>query len=190
MYSIINQLKLSQTCVIDLHQDEDVIITNMSDLTHRKVKKLPLSEIQFAQATKQDLDLYYEIHCETYDRTGASPHPYGYFEGIFTRMIDKGYARILKLEHKGKVLAMKNCARYKHGTYYWTGAARNNIDSGYNRLLMIEQIKQAKVDRFQWFETGEVFPAATDGKKAGLTLYKSSFGGDYYPFYKGRKILK
>ena len=179
---------LTQTCILDLNKSWGDLEKGMSQTTRQIIKKD--LEVKVSEATAHDLDVYYEIHCETYNRTGVRPHPYGYFEGIFTRMIAKGYARVLKLEHKGKILAMKNCACYKGGAYYWTGASRNGIDGAYNRLLMVEQIKRAKSDEFRWFEVGEVFPATADGKKAGLTLYKSSFGGDYYPFYKGRKILK
>ena len=179
---------LTQSCVIDLSQSIDDTQKAMSQTTRQQFKKM--DDVDIAHATVDDLDLYYEMHCETYNRTGVKPHPYEYFEGIFTRMMDKGYARITKLSHNGTVVAMKNCARYKGGVLYWTGASRNDIDSGFNRLLMIEQIKQAKADGFRSFETGEVFPGTKDKKKAGLTLYKSSFGGEYYPFYKGRKKLK
>ena len=42
---------------------------------------------------------------------------------------------------------------------------------------------------FEWYETGEAFPNVQEGKNKGLNDFKKSFGGELYPFYKGRIVV-
>jgi len=178
---------LTQSWIIDLSLSQKSIDQSMSETTRQQLKKVQESGITIRPATLKDLDTYYTLHQETYNRTDMKPHPYEYFEGIFTKLLKDKKVQILLASDKDQIIAAKNCARFKEGVYYWTGASKTGVDSSINKLLMHEQIKSAKRDGFLRYECGESFPGTTNNKKAGLSLYKGSFGGQLYPFYRGQK---
>jgi hypothetical protein len=42
----------------------------------------------------------------------------------------------------------------------------------------------------EWYDTGEAFPQIKAGKRKGLNDFKKSFGGQLFPLFRGRLILK
>ena len=79
---------------------------------------------------------------------------------------------------------------YKKAAFYWTGAAiQSGLDVSANSLLQWTAMQEMILQEIAWYETGEAFPAAVGGKEKGLTDFKQSFGGELYPFYRGRITL-
>lgn len=180
---------LTQTWVVDLQRFNADIRTAYSKLTHRELKKIAKIDFEIREAFgRQDLEIYYDLHCETYNRTGVRPHPFKYFEYIFEEFIPKKLSRIIFLVCHGKVKAAQNTALYKEGAVYWTGASRSDKPIGSNRVLFDNQIMYSKNAGCQWYETGEAFLGLKTGKLKGLNDFKKSFGGGLYPFYRGRII--
>jgi lipid II:glycine glycyltransferase (peptidoglycan interpeptide bridge formation enzyme) len=178
--------KSTNSWVIDLKQSMETIESGYSQLTRREIRKISKQNFIIREAGgDNDLDIYYKLHCETYDRTGVNPHPIQYFSEIFNYFIEEGLSRIVFLELDNNVLAAQNTAIYKKRAWYWTGASVSYKSGGENRVLFDNQIKFAKSAGCEFYETGEAFPNASSGKEKGLNDFKRSFGGKLQPLIRG-----
>ncbi|MGI9500848.1 MAG: lipid II:glycine glycyltransferase FemX [Geminicoccaceae bacterium] len=126
------------------------------------------------------LDAYYDIHVETYARTGVAPHPKRYFEGIATAIAPSGASRLLALiSPDGEPVAFHGTVQFGNGANYHIGCSRTAVQSlSPSYLLMWEAIKAAKASGAGWFDVGWIFPATDDRKQKGLTHFKTRFGGE------------
>jgi hypothetical protein len=174
------------TWMVDLAPTPDEIRRRYSELTRRELRKALQSDIRVREAAgTKDLEIYYRLHRETYARTGAKPHPIGYFQAIFEKFQPQGFARILFAERQGDVVAAQNTGRYKAGAVYWTGASISEKEGGENRILFDTQIMAARDDGCTRYETGQAFVNSSDTKELGLSRFKRSFGAEMRPFYRG-----
>jgi hypothetical protein len=169
--------------VLPLDQELAALRARYSETTRRHLRHARESDITIREGRPQDLDLYYRLHLETCRRTGAAPHPRGYFELVFTRFLPRGRCRILFAEQAGEPIAALNAAIYKAGACYWTGASTTEKDRGANKLLMDAQIERAQADGCRFFDVGEAFPTSTDPKERGLSQFKGGFGAAMFPFF-------
>jgi len=99
---------LAQTWVVDLQGGEDAIWKRMEGRARTAVRKAEKQGVTVREAYENDLDVYYELHCETYHRTGAEPHPRAYFEKIWAEFLPAGLARVFIAEHQGRVVSAEN----------------------------------------------------------------------------------
>ena len=137
------------------------------------------------------VDEYYTMHTQTYQRTGAAPHPRSYFEGIAEGFSARKNALLWVCRSAdGQPVAFHNSARFKLGAAYWSGCSQyDHAQAGVNYLLFWHAIMGAKEDGYKFYDVGEAFPNSPDRKLGGLTQFKSKFGGDLYRFYRGRFSL-
>lgn len=180
---------LTQTVMIDLRGGADEARAGLRDRARGEIKKAERAGVTVRRADREtDVETYYRLHLDTYDRTGAPPHPRAYFEHIFTRLVPERLAVVFVAERDGTAIAARSFGTCKRGALYWTGAASAEaLDVGAGALLQWRAIEELASEDHEWFESGEVFPGASDGKSRGLTLHKTSFGGELYPFYRGRR---
>jgi hypothetical protein len=138
------------------------------------------------------LDAYYDIHAETYARTGVRPHPRQYFAGIAAHVAPAGASRLLAaLSPAGEPVAFHNTAYHGPGAVYHTGCSRDAVQAdslGY--LLMWEALREARAAGAGWYDCGWIFPAATDPKQKGLTLFKTRFGGEPHRSFRAELALE
>lgn len=184
---------MSQSYVIDLSQEMDIIFKSYSQTTRnlinrcRKEKNIKIVE---AQSTINDMELYYKLHVETYLRTGVKPHPKSYFQHIFFDILPLNLCHILFLYNGENLIAAHNILLFKESAMYWTGASATEKGEGESRLLMHTQIAFAKSCGCKYFEIGEAFPNERIGKLKGLNDFKKSFGGFMHPIFSGEyKIM-
>jgi hypothetical protein len=182
---------LTQTWVVDLRQGEEAIWVNMENRARTAIRKGEKEGLTIRPANRpNDLEVYYSLHCDTYNRTRAHPHPKAYFEAIWSNFVSKGFSYILFAEWNGKVVAAENFGIYKKASVYWTGAASNQgLLLQANSLLQWTAMKSMIENGIMWYETGEAFPGARGGKSKGLNDFKRSFGGKLFPYYRGRIIF-
>ncbi|MHC1783309.1 MAG: lipid II:glycine glycyltransferase FemX [Anaerolineaceae bacterium] len=183
---------LGQTWMLDLRQDKAVIWENMEKRARNAIRKAEKMGVTVREAVQgNDLDIYYELHCNTYHRTGVNPHPRAYFEAIWRDFLPNGLSRVFFAEYDGKVVAAENFGVYKKAAVYWTGAAsEGGLEVQANSLLQWTAIQWMLEQGLEWYETGEGFPHLREGKRKGLNDFKKSFGGKLYPLYRGRIIMK
>ena len=180
--------KVSQAYVIDLAQGEEDIFKGYVQTTRNLINRCKKDEsirIVEAKPTQEDLDKYYSLHVETYNRTGAVPHPKSYFEKIFFDILPAGFCHILFLYKGNQLIVAHNTLLYKQAAMYWTGCSISEKGDGETRLLMHEQIIYAKRMGCRYFEVGECFPNISSGKMKGLNDFKKCFGGFIHPIFSG-----
>ncbi len=181
---------LSQTWVVDLRRPVDELWQGLHGRARTAVRKAQKKGVVVrpASASDQDLETYYRLHRATYQRTGARPHPRAYFALVWQAFLATGRARVWFAELDGQVVAAANFALFKGAAWYWTGAAsRRGLAVEANSLLQWTAMRTFAGQGVEWHESGEAFPGAPAGsKKRRLSEFKRSFGGELYPFYKGR----
>lgn len=179
---------LTQTWIIKIGLGKDAIWNKMEGRARTAIRKAEKFDIKIRLADKTgDIDKYYQLHCETYRRNNIKPHPKAYFESIFKNFFFKGLSRILFAEYNGEVIAAENFGIYKNAAIYWTGAASDiSLSLEGNSLIQWKLIQLMIEEGLEWYETGEAFPNIKDGKLKGLNDFKRSFGGELYPYYKGK----
>ncbi len=176
----------SQTYLIDLKKSKEEIWNHMEGYCRTHIRKAEKNGFQVRQVNQiEDLNIYYDLHCRTYNRTGAQPHPYAYFETIWKNFVSNGRSIVFFAELEGKVVAADNEAVYKNAASGWTAAGEGRSTSGVNNLLHWTAIQWAIDNGMELYESGEGFPGEKDGKRKGLTDFKKSFGGELYPLYRG-----
>ena len=182
----------TQTWIVDLYQTEEILFQNLSHdarINIRNAKNIgyKLQKIQ----SINEIDKYYQIHQETYHRTGAIPHPKEYFLSIYKNICEKGYGTIWEaLDHENIPIAFMIVGLFKKRANYIAGCCKTeNLNSGVNYLLQYNSMLWAKSQGAKWFENGEAFPNIRSGKLRGLSIFKEKFGGELYRFYKGRLDL-
>lgn len=182
----------TQTYIIDLSKSLEEIWANFRSVLRYDIRKAEKFGYEVRLATSmEDIEDYYHMHVETYNRTGVSPHPFEYFQLIWEYFGVCSLANFFIAYKDGAPVAALNVATYKEAALHWTGASKTEfMKTGVNKLLQWEAIKWCKERGFLWYESGEAFPETKEGKHAGLDFFKRSFGGVIYPFYKGRLILK
>lgn len=181
---------LTQTWVVDLRPGSDVLWKKLEGRTRTAIRKAEKMGVTVRMAHRpEDLDTYYQLHCETYHRTAVRPHPKEYFESIWLKFLNVGLAYILFAEYDNEVVAAENFGIYKQAAIYWTGAASTEgLSTNANALLQWTAMQWMCKNGLHWYETGEAFPGTQTGKLKGLSDFKKSFGGELYPYYKGRLV--
>jgi SAM-dependent methyltransferase len=182
----------TQTLVADLAQPEEALWMALSKDARQAIKKAERAGYRaIGGGWTTHADAYYPVHVETYTRTGVPPHPRTYFEGFATEMAPAGLSELwVGLAPDGRPVAFHNDTHFHHARVYHTGCSETaHLDSGVNYLLFWAAIKGARDAGCRWYEIGEVFPTATDGKTRGLTVFKSKFGGEHHHYFRARLPL-
>lgn len=182
----------THTRITNLLRPESELWSDLSQDARQKIKRARAAGYTVQRTCWRDmLDEYYRVHVETYHRTGATPHPKAYFEGIATLIAEQGHAVLwVGRDHEGRPVAFHNCARFRQTSLYWTGCCETaHLESGINYLLFWYALLGAKEDGCTWYEIGEVFPGVSQEKLHGLTVFKSKFGGELHRFFRGEIIL-
>lgn len=176
--------------VIDLSQSEETLWAELSDDSRRMIRKAQQAGYRVeAAAWKDHVEAYYRTHEETYQRTGVARHPKAYFEGIATHVDPQGGACLwVGFAPDGQAVAFHNSSCFGEGRSYHVGASQNaHVESGINYWLFWEALRGAKASGVLWYEAGEVFPGALSGKKHGLSVFKSKFGGELHRCFRASK---
>jgi dTDP-4-amino-4,6-dideoxygalactose transaminase len=182
----------SHTWIVDLTQSEEEIWNNYSDDARRSIKKAKDKGYTITPITQeQGMEKYYEVHCQTAQRTGIDPHPKEYFLGAYKHFCTSGHAIVWEAKDShGESVAFEITALFNKGALYWMGCCQSaHLDHGINYLLQHHSMLWAKGQGALWFENGEAFPNVQQGKLRGLTLFKGKFGGDLHRFFKGKMEL-
>lgn len=181
--------RASQTWVIDLRVGLEQLWAKLEKRARYAVRKAQKDGVTIREAAgSEDLETYYELHQETYGRTGATAHPKRYFEAIWEYFLDRGYAKIFFAEHNGIAIAAENFTFYKGSANYHTGASNSaGLKLNANTAIQWHAIEWMVSNDLQWYDVGEAFPDS-QGKRGRLSKFKRSLGGELYPLYRGRRF--
>lgn len=138
---------------------------------------------------RADVESYYQLHVETYRRTGVTPHPIEYFEAIWDDFVAESRAMMLIAEHDGVPCAAINVGIFREKANYWTGASSlMGRDLGANNLLLWEAVKRLR-SRVSLFDFGDAADEE-QSKSHSLSKFKESFGGDRIPYRRLRSVVE
>lgn len=182
----------THTLIVDLSRPESEILSGMAYDARRSSNLARNAGYSVERSTWTEmLETYYRIHSETYTRTGVTPHPKAYFEGI-AELAQRGHAVLwVGRNASGQPVAFHNCARFGKTSLYWTGCCESeHLKSGINYLLCQEAILGARNDGCELYEVGEYFPGVAEGKHHGLSVFKGKFGGDIHRYFRGEIHLR
>jgi hypothetical protein len=180
----------THTRIIDLGKDNKQLWLGLSKDARQKIKQARELGYTVRRCPWKDLvEDYYRVHVENYRRTGVHPHPRAYFEGIAAQP-DVYFYLWVGFDPAGHPVAFHNDARFRTAAMYHTGCSETaHLKSGINYLLFWEAMCGEKSDGLNWYESGEAFPAAKEGKEKGLTEFKGKFGGELHRLFRGEKII-
>ena len=179
---------LGQTWVLDLSKGKSALWDQFQGRARTAIRKAEKHGVTVRLADRyDDLEIYFNLHCETYSRTGLTPHPKAYFQAIWRDFFMQGFSKIWFAELNGKVVAAENFGIFKGAAIYWTGAATTlGLEVEANSLLQWTAMQWMVDAKLSWYETGEAFPNLSVGKARGLSNFKKSFGGELYLYFKSR----
>lgn len=183
----------THTLITDLSKSEYELYNSLSHDARINIRNAKENGFRICEANIPDaIDRYYQVHCETYHRTGVNPHPKEYFNGIFEFIIKKGHATLFEaINTNREPIGYEIIGLFKGGAIYWTGCSKTKyLDSGVNYFLQYNSMLWAKRNGALLFENGEAFPNIAEGKLRGLSTFKGKFGGELRRFYKGTLSLE
>lgn len=182
--------------VVNLSQDEDILWKACSETARHAIKKARQNGYTVSLSPwNEELDNYYKIHVENYERTGVVPHPKKYFQGIAEDMASDGYYLLWSCkDSSGNVVAYHNSCVFGNAGFYNTGCSSSeSLTAGVNYLLFWEAFLGLKKHGLAWYDCGEIFPHASGQNKKkleGLSTFKTKFGGENHRYFKCKKTLK
>lgn len=179
----------TNTLISDLTRSESDLWKELAYDARRSVNKArELGYVVERVKWEEYIDEYYDLHVQTYLRTGVTPHPKAYFYNIAMEIAKRGLCVLwVAKDTSGKSVAFHNCGRFKKTAYYWTGCSDvTHMDGGVNYLLLWEAIRGAKNDGCEHYEIGEAFPNSLDTKLQGLTVFKGKFSGELHRLFRGQ----
>lgn len=179
--------------LIDLRISEEELWSGLSEDARRQVRHarkrgFTVSRVDWHAA----LNHYYDVHQETYARTGVQPHPKAYFTGMARETAPRGNSVLFAaISQEGEAVAYYNAAWFAIGAFYHTGCSRTAANKdGVNYLLFWEAMLAAKRSGIEWLDCGPVFPDTNDAKLKGLTIFKTKFGGECHRAFKAEIDLR
>ena len=179
---------IEKTTVVDLRQDFDQVLANMSQGARRGMRKaqkagIEIREVPAAEAA-QDFSEYYKILSETAARDGFFVHPVGTYQTMLHEL--DGIVRFFVAFADNKPVAWAIDTSYHNHAIYYYGASNEyarQVMAPY--LLHIEIMRQLQQEGVKSYDFLGIGSPSYPGLQ-GVTQFKLRFGGeivDYIPVY-------
>ena len=183
---LINQTVMHS--VIPLRKSEADLWNALSQSARQSIQKaLKKGYTVAAEPWTINLDDYYEIHTQTYHRTGVNPHPREYFEELAKLSEDLGTHKLfVSRDSNGLTVAYHNSAVYGETGMYHTGCSTNvAAEDGVNHLLFWSAMNSLKDAGVRHYDSGIVIPRQSSKSKLhGISEFKRKFGGELHPSFR------
>lgn len=136
------------------------------------------AEVTVRLGSEDDQAVWYDLHVVTCERTGARPHPEGYFGLVWKKFVRVGLASLLVAEIRGRAVGVACVARYKGAGSFWMGASDDDgLASSANYLLQWTAIEDMVESGCEVYELGEAHDASA-GKQFGISEFKRKFASE------------
>ena len=177
------------TVLIDLTQDIDQIMANMSAKTRYNVRLSQRKGITVREGTAQDLNTYYRILVETGRRQNFSPYPKHYFTEMWRILSPHGHIKLFLAELEGDVVAAQLTVPFGDTVInklsVWSGQHGNCRP---NEAIQMAVIVWAKSQGYHYYDLEGIKPSAARvvlggvplpaNLKQTVTSFKLGFGGE------------
>lgn len=144
-----DQVQFRNTLCVDLTQDEDALLAQMSQNTRRKVRTAEKKGVTVRVATLDDLPTLYALYQTTSERDGFLIRPFGYYEKAWRDFMQAGLAHALLAEHEGQPIAHVILFHFGRKCWYFYGASDNRArETMPNYALQWEAMRWAKAQGY------------------------------------------
>jgi peptidoglycan pentaglycine glycine transferase (the first glycine) len=173
--------------VIDLHQSEEEILTQMKPKGRYNIKVAEKHEVIVSEST--DVDAFYQLLSKTGGRDGFSIHSKSYYENMMKSLGSN--AQLLLAKYQDRIIAGGIFIYLDEWGIYYYGASDNeyrNVMAPY--LVQWEAIKEAKKRGCKCYDFLGISP--NDQKNhpwAGVTEFKKKFGGRIVDYPKAKVMV-
>ncbi len=141
--------------------------------------------------SKEALEIYRNLH---FADAGRKTRPDESWDNMYA-FIKDGKSALALLGSGKKYAAGAIALIYKDKAYYGSGATHPDFsqERGIGHLLQWEMIKYLKMTGAKYYETGwNFYPIIAQNvisdKEVNISKFKSGFGGDSYPLFRGEKF--
>lgn len=188
-----DQVQFRNTITIDLTQDEETLLAQMSQSTRRKVRTGEKKGVTVRAATTDDLDLLYHLYKITGERDHFLIRPAAYYQAEWRLFMEAGMGHALIAEAEGRAVAHVILLHFGRKCWYFYGASANDArEKMPNYLLQWEAIRWAKAQGYTQYDLWGApnYFAETDSMW-GVYQFKRGFRGtvtryigawDYAPY--------
>ncbi|WP_375724545.1 GNAT family N-acetyltransferase [Arcobacter sp. KX21116] len=179
--------------ILKLDKEEDVLFRNFRKGTKSDIKvaikngastKVYNSE----NITKELFMIYKDIH---FKASGRQTRPDETWGNMYNWILNN-YSILALTTIKDKIISAQIVNVYKSKAYYHSGATLPEYEKerGIGHLAQWEIIKYLKSNDFTHYEIGwnwypNVSQEVADNKMQGISRFKSGFGADIFPFFRG-----
>lgn len=148
-----DQVQFRNTVNIDLMQDEDTILMQMSQNTRRKVRTAEKKDVTIRPATTDDLSILYELYQATGERDDFLIRPFDYYRQAWRDFMAAGLAHALIAEYDGQPIAHVILFHFGQKCWYFYGASSNEERNRMpNYALQWEAMKWAKAQGYTTYD--------------------------------------
>jgi lipid II:glycine glycyltransferase (peptidoglycan interpeptide bridge formation enzyme) len=148
-----DQVQFRNTICLDLTQDKDALLAQMSQNTRRKVRTGEKKGVRVRPATLDDLPTLYALYQETGARDGFLIRPFDYYARAWHEFMQAGLAHALIAEHEGQAIAHVVLYHVGRKCWYFYGASSNLArDTMPNYALQWEAIRWAKAQGYAVYD--------------------------------------
>lgn len=158
---------------LSLRRDESALFSRLNSSARNAVRKAERSgvSVDFSQS-RESIEIFYRLHCQTRKRLGVPPQPFRFFQNIHRHVLSQNQGWVV-LARSGQVpVAGAVFFHFGKTAIYKFGASEK--DSQHlrgNNLMMWEAIKRYASQGFELFDFGR-----TSIGNEGLRRFKLSWG--------------
>ena len=175
-----DQVQFRNTVLLDLTQDEDTLLMNMSQNTRRKVRTAAKKDVTIRPGTVDDIPVMYELYATTGQRDDFLLRPFAYYAKLWQDFMQAGLEHVLIAEYDNTPIAHVVLFHFGKKCIYFNGASSNEERNRMpNYALQWEAMQWAKA---QGYSTYDMWGAPTqfteDDPLWGVYQFKRGFRGD------------
>lgn len=177
------------TFFLDLHKEEDELLTNMRKKTRYSVRQALNRGVRVREYGRDYLDHWYRLYHETAIRHGMGLQSKEYFaqvleaeETVQKKKAHPTRVKMLMADYQGEFLAsMFLVLSGKRATYLYGASSTEHKNLLAPYALQWESIKLAKSMNYEEYDMFGSAPNLDKGHPLhGVHIYKKGFGGDLY----------
>lgn len=179
------------TLELDLNQPERGLLKNMRKSTRRSIRKAEQQGVETFKSKKvEDLDKFYELYQKVVDRNDFVPFSRDYVKKQFSTFLEDDQILTIFSRYKGEVLSSAIIVFWQDKAFYHHGASDLSYDVPISHPVQWEAIKEAKSRGCDVYNFWGVAPedASEDHPWAGLTTFKTGFGGERKEYVKTQDL--
>lgn len=183
-----DRIQPRRTIVVDLSADEQTLLARQKTRWRYNIRLAERKGITIRPAQNLDeVRAWYDLLEVTRERNRFAGHPFSYYQRAWELLGAAGQARLFLAEHEGRLLAGAFVTLIgQQGIYLYGASGNEDRQLKPNYLLQWEAMRWAKSQGASFYDMWGI--ANTDDPadpQAGLTAFKSGWGGQVVEFLNG-----